>query len=169
MAKAISLREFQQDLAQRLRDAQIEATPTSRLGVQAGGYNWLLRLDDAGEVLPPPEISGVPLTKSWYLGLANIRGVLASVIDFGAFAGAEPISRTSENRLLLVADRFQSFSGLLIGKMLGLRNVQSLNLVEQAPRWPWVGASYSDQDGQFWYELAIGDLITSGEFLNVGI
>ena len=51
MAKQISLREFQQGLAQRLREAQAEAEPTSRLGVQAGGGNWLLKLDDAGEML----------------------------------------------------------------------------------------------------------------------
>jgi twitching motility protein PilI len=87
VAKQISLREFQQGLAQRLREAQAEAVPTSRLGVQAGNGNWLLKLDDAGEMLPLPEISGVPLTKPWYLGLANIRGVLSSVVDFAAFAG----------------------------------------------------------------------------------
>src|SRR5713101_5991401 len=81
MAKQISLREFQHGLAQRLREAQAETEPTSRLGVQAGSRNWLLKLDDAGEMLPLPEISGVPLTKAWYLGLANIRGVLASVVD----------------------------------------------------------------------------------------
>ena len=51
MAKQISLREFQQGLAQRLREAQAEAEPTSRLGVQAGSGNWLLKLDDAGEML----------------------------------------------------------------------------------------------------------------------
>jgi len=87
VAKQISLREFQQGLAQRLREAETEAEPTSRLGVQAGTRNWLLKLDDAGEMLPLPEFSSVPLTKPWYLGLANIRGVLASIVDFGAFMG----------------------------------------------------------------------------------
>src|SRR5262249_41629797 len=96
VARQISLREFQQALAQRLREAQTEAEPTSRLGVQAGSGNWLLKLDDAGEMLPLPEISGVPLTRPWYLGLANIRGVLASVVDFAAFAGGEPTARTPE-------------------------------------------------------------------------
>src|SRR2546421_261199 len=88
VAKQISLREFQQGLAQRLREAQTEAEPTSRLGVLAGGGNWLLKLDDAGEMLPLPEFSSVPLTKEWYLGLANIRGVLASIVDFAAVMGA---------------------------------------------------------------------------------
>src|SRR5438445_12530159 len=106
MAKQISLREFQQGLAQRLREAQTEAEPTSRLGVQAGSRDWLLKLDDAGEMLPLPEISGVPLTKSWYKGLANIRGVLASVVDFAAFLGREPTVPTHECRLVLILGSF---------------------------------------------------------------
>ena len=94
MAKQISLREFQQGLAQRLREAQAEAEPTSRLGVLAGSGNWLLKLDDAGEMLPLPEFSAVPLTKSWYLGLANIRGCSrASWISAPSWEGSTRCAR----------------------------------------------------------------------------
>ena len=169
MAKQISLREFQQSLAQRLREAQAEAEPTSRLGVQTGSRYWLLKLDEAGEMLPLPDVSSVPLTKSWYLGLANIRGVLASVVDFGAFMDGAPIARTPDCRLLLVADRFQSFSGLLISRMLGLKNVQKLELVQETGDRPWVGASYRDEEGRVWQELNIGELTSSEVFLQVGV
>ena len=90
-------------------------------------------------MLPLPEVSAVPLTKPWYLGLANIRGVLASVVDFGAFMTGEPTVRTPDCRLLLIADRFHSFSGLLISRMLGLKNVQALESVDEQPDQPWVG------------------------------
>ena len=168
MAKQISLREFQQGLAQRLREAQAEAEPTSRLGVQAGSGNWLLKLDDAGEMLPLPEFSAVPLTKSWYLGLANIRGVLASVVDFAAFMGGEHTVRTPDCRLLLIADRFHSFSGLLISRMLGLKNVQNLQPAEKATEQTWVGAAYRDEDGRLWQELDMSALVTHDDFLQVG-
>ena len=168
MAKQISLREFQQGLAQRLREAQAEAEPTSRLGVQAGSANWLLKLDDAGEMLPLPEISGVPLTQPWYLGLANIRGVLASVVDFAAFAGGEATKRTPECRLLLIAERFQSFSGLVISRMLGLKNVQSMQPVNEGGNRPWVAGAFRDSDGRLWHELDIGALVAHEDFLRVG-
>lgn len=168
MAKQVSLREFQQGLAQRLREAQAEAEPTSRLSVEAGSRNWLLKLDEAGEMLPLPEISSVPLTKPWYLGLANIRGVLASVVDFGAFMGGELTVRTLDCRLLLIADRFQSFSGLLISRMLGLKNVQGMELTEGASDRPWIGAAYRDQDGRLWNELNISALVSHDDFLQVG-
>jgi twitching motility protein PilI len=169
MAKQISLREFQQGLAQRLRDAQSEAEPTSRLGVQAGDRNWLFKLDDAGEMLPLPEISAVPLTQAWYLGLANIRGVLSSVVDFAAFMGGEATVRTPDCRLLLIADRFQSFSGLVISRMMGLRNLQSLQTVDTTPDRPWVGAAYRDGEGRVWHELNISALAVHDDFLRVGV
>jgi len=168
MARQISLREFQQGLAQRLREAEAEAEPTSRLSVEAGRRNWLLKLDEAGEMLPLPEISGVPLTRPWYLGLANIRGVLSSVVDFGAFMDGEPTVRTPECRLLLITERFQSFSGLLISRMLGLKNVQTMQLVEGALDRPWIGAAYRDQDGRVWNELNMGALVSHDDFLQVG-
>jgi len=168
MAKQISLREFQQALAQRLREAQTEAEPTSRLSVEAGRRNWLLKLDEAGEMLPLPEISSVPLTRPWYLGLANIRGVLSSVVDFGAFMDGELTVRTPDCRLLLITERFHSFSGLLISRMLGLKNVQNMKLEEGTPDRPWIGAAYRDPDGRLWNELNMGALVSHDDFLRVG-
>jgi twitching motility protein PilI len=168
VAKQISLREFQQGLAQRLREAQTETEPTSRLAVQAGSGNWLLKLDDAGEMLPLPEFSGVPLTKTWYLGLANIRGVLASVVDFAAFMGGEHTARTPDCRLLLIAERFHSFSGLVISRMLGLRNVQTMQPAEKGTEKSWVGAAYHDEDGRLWHELDMAALVAHDDFLQVG-
>lgn len=167
MAKQISLREFQQSLAQRLREAQAESEPTSRLGVQTGNRFWLLKLDDAGEMLPLPEISGVPLTKPWYLGMANIRGLLASAVDFAAFMGGEPTVRTPECRLLLIADRFQSFSGLVISRMHGLKNVQVMQVTEEPADRIWVGAAYRDSEGRLWRELDMAALVTHDDFLHV--
>ena len=168
MARQISLREFQQGLAQRLREAQAETEPTSRLGVQAGTSNWLLKLDDAGEMLPLPDISAVPLTRPWYLGLANIRGVLASVVDFAAFTGGEVTARTPDCRLLLIAERFQSFSGLVISRMLGLKNVQSMQPVDEPAKRPWVAGAFRDEEGRVWHELDIGALVAHEDFLHVG-
>ena len=171
MARQISLREFQQSLAQRLREARAASEQSSRLGVQAGGSYWLLKLDETDEVLPLPEISPVPLTQPWYLGLANIRGVMANVVDFGAFLGDEPTARTPESRMVLVADRFQSYSGLLISRMMGLRNLQNLQALEVpegSERKPWLGAAYRDSDGRTWNELNMAALVANENFLNVG-
>jgi twitching motility protein PilI len=100
--------------------------------------------------------------------LANIRGVLASVVDFSAFAGGETTARTPDCRLLLIAERFQSFSGLVISRMLGLKNVQSMQPVQEGTTRPWIAGTYRDDEGRLWHELDIGALVAHEDFLHVG-
>src|SRR6185295_14620547 len=83
----LSLRDYQRELAERLRQAD-SARSASKLGVQVGAQSWLVDLVEAGEVLPVPPITAVPLTRAWFRGVANVRGNLYSVVDFAAFLGA---------------------------------------------------------------------------------
>src|SRR4030095_15167276 len=76
----LDLRTFQQELAARLTTKTAAQVESSRLGLACGGERWLVRLSDAGEVTTLPMVVPVPLTRPWYLGIANIRGNLFSVI-----------------------------------------------------------------------------------------
>jgi len=165
----MSLREFQQALATKLAEAGIETAPHARLGVQSGGRLWLIRLDDAGEVLPLPEITPVPLTRPWFMGLANIRGNLASVVDFAAFMGEPPVERLPGCRLVLVAERFRAHSGLVVERMVGLRNIHQLEAEQDGADCPWIRGAFRDPEGRRWYELDIGALVAHGDFLQVGM
>jgi len=169
VAKKLSLREFQAGLADRLREAQTQTASTSLLGVQAGSGNWLVSLEDSGEVIPVPVVSPVPLTKSWFCGLTNIRGNLFSVVDFAAFQGEESTPRTNDSRLLLVGERFNVNSALLVNRMLGLRNMQKMQPQELAPGRAWITAQFKDADGRVWKELNVGVLVQHADFLQVGI
>ena len=94
-----SLHKFQESLAARLREAAGEPVSTSRLGLQSGARNWMLKLEDAGEIVPVPDLMPVPLTKPWFLGLANVRGVLVSVVDLSRFRAASAYRRAAEECL----------------------------------------------------------------------
>ena len=86
----IDLRTFQQELASRLATKTAAQVPrSSRLGLSSGGARWLVRLADAGEVITMPPIVKVPMTRDWFMGVANIRGNLFSVVDFAGFLGHE--------------------------------------------------------------------------------
>jgi twitching motility protein PilI len=170
MARRISLREFQQDLVRRLTEARISTeTPTARLGVQIGGEHWLVRLDEAAEVMPPPVIAPVPLTQPWFRGLTNIRGNLYSVVDLSHFQGGPETPASPDCRLLLVGERYHMAAALLVGRMLGLRNLSAFERRETAPHRPWEHAYYVDKDGREWRELAMEALVYSGEFLQAGV
>ena len=169
MARQSGLREFQRELAARLAEARAESTPHARLGVQAGGRFWLMRLEDAGEVLPLPEVTPVPLTRPWFLGLANIRGNLAGVVDFAAFMGEPPVERSPDARLVLLAERLGVHSGLVVARMLGLRNIHELQPEEGAADRPWIKAVFKDQEDRRWYELDVAALAAHADFLQAGV
>jgi twitching motility protein PilI len=167
--KKQSLREFQAGLTERLREVQGQPASTSLLGVLAGSQHWLLSLEDSGEVIPVPEVSAVPLTKPWFCGLTNIRGNLFSVVDFAAFQGEEPTPRTVDSRLLLIGERFNVNSALLVNRMMGLRNVNRMQAEDQAPAHPWINAQFKDTDGRVWKELNVRELVEHPDFLQIGV
>jgi twitching motility protein PilI len=169
MARRVSLREFQQDLVRRLNEAAASEAPSARLGVQVGPELWLVRLDEAGEVIPVPAIAAVPLTRPWFRGLANIRGNLFNVVDVSAFQGGESTPMTPDARLLLVGERFQMNAALLVNRMLGLRNAQQFTAAATDGRRPWESARYTDREGQVWRELSISELVYNEEFLQAGL
>ena len=164
----ISLRDYQRELAERLRQAD-SARSASKLGVQVGAQSWLVDLVEAGEVLPVPPITAVPLTRAWFRGVANVRGNLYSVVDFAAFLGAGVSAGGEQARLLLLGERFRSAAALLIDRSLGLRNPAQLRLRAAAQQRPaWVRAEYEDEAGARWSELDVAELVRDSEFLAVG-
>ena len=166
MADKVSLRDYQRDLVERLRSTA-DGRIASKLGMQAGSESWLVDLADAGEVIPVPAISPVPLTRSWFKGVTSIRGNLYSVVDFPAFLGGTAVAVGEQSRLLLVSGRFRMGSALLVDQSLGLRNPERLRLRAGAPRSPWLRAEYDDVDGRVWKELDMAQLVRHPDFLVV--
>jgi twitching motility protein PilI len=170
MARKVSLREFQQDLTRRLSEAAATTTQAARLAVQSGADFWLVRLDEAGEVIPMPTLATVPLTCDWFRGLVNLRGNLYSVIDFAQFARGEPTTEGADVRLLLVADRFHMSAALLVSRMLGLKSMQAFTPQPAQPDDPaWCAGRYTDDEGRLWRELSVGDLVYHHDFLEAGV
>ena len=171
MARKISLREFQQNVAQRIRDLASQKTVASKLGFQVGTESWLVTLTDVSEVIPVPNTIAVPLTLPWFRGVANIRGKLYSVVDFAAFQGESMIGPGMERRVILIAERLIEGSGLMVSKMLGLRNPEQFTAEPThggASDRPWIKAKYRDPAGALWHELDVAALVGNTQFLEVG-
>ena len=168
MAQRISLRDYQRELAERLREAD-SARAASKLGVQAGDQNWLIDLAEAGEVLAVPPITPVPLTRAWFRGVTNVRGKLYSVVDFAAFLDRGASRAGEQTRLVLLNERFRSAAALLVARSLGLRDPRQLQEQRPAdmPHRQWIRAKYLDPDGREWQELDVGGLVRHSEFLDV--
>ena len=169
MARRTGLREFQLSVAERIRTAATRAALSSRLGFQVGGDNWFVPLHQVNEVIPTPPILSVPLTHSWFRGVANVRGNLYSIIDFSAFSGGEPVPPGPERRVILVNERLVAGSGLLVSRMLGLRNPEQFTAAARPADAPaWVAGAYTDAGGTRWLELDLPALVREQRFLEVG-
>jgi twitching motility protein PilI len=169
MARRTGLREFQLSVAERIRTAATRATLASRLGFQVGADNWFVPLHQVNEVIPSPQILPVPRTHSWFRGVANVRGNLYSILDFSAFVGAAAIAPGAERRVILVSDRLVAGAGLLVSRMLGLRNPEQFTAVPRPADAPaWVAGAYTDAGGTRWLELDLPSLVREQRFLEVG-
>jgi twitching motility protein PilI len=175
MARAakLDLRAFQQELATRLAAKTTAQVEQSRLGLACAGSQWLIRLADAGEVIEVPAVATVPLTRPWYLGVANIRGNLYGIIDFGGFLGypIDPVAPgASASRLVLFGQRVGDLrAGLVVHRVLGLRNLADLTEADPPTAAPaWYGSRWTDKDGGAWQEIDLALLAQDPGFLQVG-
>jgi twitching motility protein PilI len=169
MAKRGALRDFQMSVAEKLRTAATRTSLASKLGFQVGADNWFVALQQVNEVVPVPTTVPVPLTQPWFRGVANVRGNLYSMVDFAAFQGGEAIPAGMERRVILVSDRLIGGAGLLVSRMLGLRNPEQFTALERPADAPaWVAGVFSDAGGARWMELDLPALVNEPRFIEVG-
>jgi len=170
VARRTGLREFQLSVAERLRTAASRTALSSKLGFQVAGRNWFVALHQVSEVVPVPPSVAVPRTQPWFRGVANVRGNLYSIVDLAAFQGGESTGGGLERRVILVSQKLVGGAGLLVSRMLGLRNPEGFTRAEKpADAPPWLAAVYKDAAGAEWRELDLPTLARERRFLEVGI
>lgn len=164
MAKRLNLREFQQNLSNRIQAQDRAGDQVSTLGVQIAGKYWLVDMVDISEVLPLPPLTRVPLSKPWFRGVANVRGNLYCVADMAAYQHKGEAVRDIANRVLLVAGRHAFNAALLVDRVLGLRDARTWQQSKVEGQ-----IEYCDEQGASWRKLDVVGLLDQAEFLQVGI
>ena len=173
-AAKLDLRVFQQELATRLASKTAAQVESSRLGLSCADESWLIRLSDASEVIAVPPVASVPLTKPWFMGVANIRGNLYTVVDFARFLGRESHfneSSAGQARLVVFGPRTGDLrAGIVVQRVLGLRNVTELSpIAARDEPLPWYGQRWIDANGGTWQEIDLARLAQDPAFLQAGI
>jgi twitching motility protein PilI len=171
-ARRTRLREFQIQLIERVQAARSGAdTRINQLGVMVGQTRWLLDLKEVSEIVSVGAITPVPLTQDWYLGLSNLRGSLISVVDFARFQGHPPAHVEQDSRIVAFAPALSFNCGLLVSRVMGLRNVADMELQPDLVPGdaPWATCSYRDRDSQVWLQLSLSLIVQDPRFLQVGL
>lgn len=165
-----NLIEFQERLAQRLKEAQHAEAESRWLAVVAGGEHILLPLAQAGEISSLEPLTPLPHAQPWFAGLVNLRGVLCGVVDLGLFLGAARGTRAPGHaRLVQFSPRLDINAALLVDQLAGLRTPGQFVLDPNAPpaAAAWLGPGLRDATGQAWRELDLAVLVDDPRFLQV--
>jgi twitching motility protein PilI len=171
VAKTSNLREFQEAILLRLKEvaAQGDVASTSRLGVIVGTKKMLVNLSEVREVLPVPPMQVVPLTKPWFLGVANVRGNLFNITDLAQFLGMPPTQRSTNNRILLLNSETTTQAALVIGGLVGLRSIDTMQVKppvnENDAEMLFSKQVYEDADNNEWFEMDIEKLLRDKDFI----
>jgi twitching motility protein PilI len=168
VAKTSNLREFQEAILSKLKDAasQVGGESLSRLGVIVGDKRFLINLQDVKEVLPVPPLQLVPFTKPWFLGVANVRGNLYSISDLAQFMGMQPTPRAVNNRILLLSTASTEQVALLVDSLIGLRSIQTMQVQSVEDESSFFSLNvYIDTEGNDWLELDVEALVQSKSFV----
>lgn len=180
MADKINLRLYQEELLAKIQEKEAGDADalSSRLGVMIGQDYVLVNLTDISEVVPLPECSPVPLTKPWFMGLANIRGNLYAVNDLSLLVANSQESsqagdqvKPSEARLLLLNEAVLDQAGLLVDRVIGLRqsNLLTARALKSEPAFCYTRLQYEDDQGRIWNELNVQTLVDSKVFLQPSV
>ena len=171
MAKTrLNLQAYQQDILARLKYSSEHAgsVAASKLGVLVNGMQWLVSLDDVSEVIALPEITRVPLTQSWFMGIANVRGNLYALTDLADFFGYPPTNITIDSRILLANQKFGFNAGMLVERLIGLRSLEEMAVQKDSGRQSaWYVNQYKDKNNEIWHEIDIGSLLNQSQFIQI--
>ena len=174
MAKREALRELQARLASRLQAAQAEGISASWLAVTVGEAHCLFPLAQSGEIFPLTSIQPVPYSRSWFMGVVNLRGVLYGVVDLANFMGEDSIrTRTeqslSESSVITFNATLELNCALLVDGLAGLRKRDAFS-DELAPPLGspvYFGSRFTDLNGLQWQEINLQSLAQFSEFLSI--
>lgn len=168
MAKSSNLREFQESILLKLKEAALHGSTaaSSRLGVTVGANHLLINLKDVTEVLPVPPLQAVPLTKAWFLGVANVRGNLYNVTDFAQFIGLPPTPKSANNRIILINSDTTTQAAILLESLIGLRSIDAMTLKASAgdEAFFYSQQAFEDAENKTWFEFEMAKLVQDKAF-----
>lgn len=141
------------------------------IGFELAGRKYVVPMGEVGEILHIPRFTQVPGVKNWMNGVANVRGRLLPIMDLAQFFGLPGAARNYRDRRVLVVERGDVFSGLIVDSVHGMQYFptdsyqQSVQDIPSALR-PFVLGQYTKND-EAWVVFSPFLLIEAPNFVDV--
>ena len=171
-----SLVEFQKALMARLQNLGNASDTADLLAVEvAGGYRYLIPLEDAGGVAllsSIGDIEPVAHTKFWFVGMVNYRGTPFALVDLAGWLGiriGEPdiayMIRKNAS-VVMFNPSLEINCALLVDNILGLRNSTEFQSVSSSDA-NSAEEYLLDQNKNTWQIMKLADLACDEYFLHI--
>jgi purine-binding chemotaxis protein CheW len=93
------------------------------------------------EVTPLKDLTPLPCTPAFVLGIVNLRGEIVSVIDLKRFFNLPPAGITDLNQLIVLSDESMTF-GILADRVLGVGALSTDAIEPAPPLFAGIGSEY---------------------------
>lgn len=173
MAKKEALRELQNRLAARMQAVRTEQPGQSWLAVDCAGQGVLFPLQQAGEIFDLAAVVPVPHTRSWMVGVSNLRGGLYAVVDLAGFLGlrtqAPEGAAREQGRLVALNATLGMNCALLVDRLEGLRHAADMVREDDdsSQRPTFAAHRWADARGKVWQEIGLAELAGQQQFLGI--
>lgn len=147
-------------------------TQWNGIAFEVGGQEFVAPMGEVSEILAVPELTPIPLTKPWLLGVANVRGRLLPLADLAKFLNIDSSERL-KNKKVMVIDQDGVFSGILVDQVLGMlqftgNNYQDVPLPEDSPFAPYNHGKFH-KDGKDWFVVMPSLLFNDSNYQNAAL
>jgi len=102
------------------------------VGYRIGARRLASGFGEVLEILPLPQVTQVPGSQPWLLGLANVRGNLLPIVDLKQFLEGERTVLHESQRILLVRQPGGDVA-VLIDELYGQRSFHEQHRIELSP------------------------------------
>jgi twitching motility protein PilI len=150
--------------------AQREIRDTwSGIGFSILNHRFVAPLGEVVEMLVVPEITRLPGTQSWVVGLANVRGRLLPLFDLEAFFGAKLAPNRVRHRVLVI-ELGDLYAGLIVSDVYGMQAIAQDLELDSVNEDLAIIAPYSDgafmKEGLHWATFSPYSLIRDPRFFD---
>ncbi|WP_020407055.1 chemotaxis protein CheW [Hahella ganghwensis] len=141
------------------------------IGFSLAGHKFVAAMGEVVEILPVPRFTQIPGVKGWMEGIANVRGRLLPIMDLSEFFGLDHKTRSTRDRRVLVIEKGDIFSGLIVDGVLGMQYFPVDSFQEGKSDVPdkiqdFVSGYYARSQDR-WNVFNTDNLIDNPNFLNV--
>lgn len=135
---------------------------------RVGDHRLTCGIDQVSEILGVPQTTPVPGAKPWLLGLANLRGNLAPLIDIGWYLMNSRTPITTRSRVLVMMLQNRPIA-LLVDEVFGQRHFPEGEAAQPDDYSESVISRYIERQftlaGDTWGEFRFSGLMAENDFL----